>query len=53
MAKNVSEEKNGFYNKLINVITPSPAEAETKPDLPAKVPLPPRRQASLGLTQVQ
>ena len=51
--KDVAEEKNGFYNKLINVIAPTPAEAETKPDLPAKVPLPPRRQAALSTTQIQ
>jgi murein L,D-transpeptidase YafK len=51
--KDVAEEKNGFYNKLINVIAPAPAEAETKPDLPAKVPLPPRRQAALSTTQIQ
>ena len=52
-SKEVAEDKNGFYNKLINVIAPSPAQAETKPDLPAKVPLPPRRQAALSTTQVQ
>jgi hypothetical protein len=52
-SKEVAEEKNGFYNKLINVIAPTPAEAETKPDLPAKVPLPPRRQAALSSTQIQ
>ena len=51
--KEVAEDKNGFYNKLINVIAPSPAEAETKPNLPAKVPLPPRRQAALNTTQIQ
>jgi murein L,D-transpeptidase YafK len=51
--KEFAEDKNGFYNKLINVITPSPAEAETKPDLPAKVPLPPRRQAALNTSQIQ
>ena len=52
-SKELAEDKNGFYNKLINVIAPSPAEAETKPDLPAKVPLPPRRQAALNTTQIQ
>ena len=51
--KDVAEEKNGFYNKLINVIAPTPADAATKPDLPAKVPLPPRRQAALNATQIQ
>ena len=51
--KDVAEEKNGFYNKLINVIAPTPADAATKPDLPAKVPLPPRRQAALGTNQIQ
>ena len=52
-SKDVAEEKNGFYNKLINVIAPTPADAATKPDLPAKVPLPPRRQAALNTSQIQ
>ena len=52
-SKDVAQENNGFYNKLINVIAPTPADAATKPDLPAKVPLPPRRQAALGTNQIQ
>jgi murein L,D-transpeptidase YafK len=52
-SKDVAVEKNGFYNKLINVIAPTPADAATKPDLPAKVPLPPRRQAALNTSQIQ
>lgn len=52
-SKDVAQENNGFYNKLINVIAPASADAATKPNLPAKVPLPPRRQAALTISQIQ
>ena len=39
--------------KLINVIKPDAGLSDSKPDLPAKVPLPPRRQAMAGSTSVQ
>lgn len=43
----------GFYGKIMNVIKPDSELSDSKPDLPAKVPLPPRRQASLGNPAVQ
>ena len=43
----------GFYDKLINVIRPEAGLSDSKPDLPAKVPLPPRRQALASSTSIQ
>ena len=52
-AKAAEPQATGFYDKLINVIKPDEALSDSKPDLPAKAPLPPRRQALAGSTSVQ
>ena len=52
-AKSVEPQASGFYDKLINVMKPDSGLSDSKPDLPAKVPLPPRRQALAGSTTVQ
>jgi hypothetical protein len=52
-AKPSEPQATGFYDKLINVIKPDAGLSDSKPDLPAKVPLPPRRQAMAGSTSVQ
>ena len=52
-AKAAEPQATGFYDKLINVIKPDESLSDSKPDLPAKAPLPPRRQALAGSTSVQ
>jgi len=52
-AKSADPPASGFYDKLINVMKPDSGLSDSKPDLPAKVPLPPRRQALAGSTSVQ
>ena len=52
-AKPAEPQATGFYDRLINVINPDAGLSDAKPDLPAKVPLPPRRQALAGSTSVQ